>query len=52
MIKGVKQLAENHYYWKKDYNMDSISGNITHIDTSSKLELENDVKHCFTDSFA
>lgn len=52
MIKGVKQLAENHHYWKKDYNMDSISGNIIHIDTSSKLELENDVKHCFTDSFA
>jgi selenocysteine lyase/cysteine desulfurase len=51
MMSAVKQLAEHHQDWKKDYRMDLISGNIEYIENNSVLELENEVNQCFTESF-
>ena len=51
MMGAIKQLAENYQDWENEYNIDSISGNIKHIDTSSIVELENKVDQCFTENF-
>jgi hypothetical protein len=52
MMDAVKQLAENHHDWKKDYTIDYVLGNINHIDTRTALELTDDVNKCFSQNFA
>jgi len=52
MMEALKQLAENYQDWEDEYNIDYISGNIKHIETSSEVELENSINQCFTENFA
>jgi len=52
MMDGLKQLAEHHQDWKKDYTVDYEVGKINHIDTSSAKELENDINQLFNQNFA
>ena len=52
MMDSVKQLAENHQDWKKDYTVDYVLGNINHIDTSSAIALENYINQHFNQNFA
>lgn len=52
MMRALKQLAENHQHWKKDYRIDYNSGSIKFIETVSVLELEHEVDQCFTENFA
>ena len=52
MMEALKQLTENYQDWEGEYNIDYISGNIKHIETSSKVELENSINQCFTENFA
>ena len=52
MMSAVKQLVESHQYWKSDYNIDLISGNIKHLEASSAIGLEDQVNQHFTEKFA
>jgi len=52
LVEALKELSENHQNWSKDYEIDLITGHISHTDKKSDLLIKKEVDLFFTKKFA
>ncbi|WKV13029.1 aminotransferase class V-fold PLP-dependent enzyme [Marivirga harenae] len=52
MLGAIKDLAENHEEWSKEYEFDTTSGNIFHSNNQASMELRNKLSTFFSKAFA
>lgn len=51
IINALEELALNHQKWKEEYEIDLVSGKVTHKDKRTDLNLIDEINSCLTENF-